>query len=264
MAFRIQLERSTKRKKNGTLLPLDSDARADAHLSRTRALLEDFETAGAVGAMGKADTTTSTPRMTLRERKKTEPWTPTATPRTTARVKSKPEPSTSIETLSIPGPSSGISAIDAIVDQLDSIHIKPAVTPAASQPQPKLRGLDKDSEEVRYSKTLAYMLRHGAEKERLPMRKDGYVRVVDMVSDRGVLLPARYDLTIFSNQTPAEPPKIEEPILAASPSPCRDECQAAICPVLWSRPIPHPTYISKERRRTFRQKRRTETRSRSE
>jgi 2'-phosphotransferase len=46
----------------------------------------------------------------------------------------------------------------------------------------KLRGLEKDDADVRYSKTLAYLLRHGAEKQGLPMRKDGYVRVIDIVS----------------------------------------------------------------------------------
>lgn len=46
----------------------------------------------------------------------------------------------------------------------------------------KLRGLEKDDADVRYSKTLAYLLRHGAEKQGLPMRQDGYVRVVDIVS----------------------------------------------------------------------------------
>lgn len=49
----------------------------------------------------------------------------------------------------------------------------------------KLRGLEKEAADVRYSKTLAYLLRHGAEKQGLPMRQDGYVRVVDIVSGSG-------------------------------------------------------------------------------
>lgn len=45
----------------------------------------------------------------------------------------------------------------------------------------KLRGLEKDSPEVRISKTLSWLLRHGAQDEGLVMRKDGYVKVVDLV-----------------------------------------------------------------------------------
>lgn len=45
----------------------------------------------------------------------------------------------------------------------------------------KLRGLEKDSPEVRLSKTLSWLLRHGAKSEGLSMRADGYVRVVDLV-----------------------------------------------------------------------------------
>ncbi len=44
----------------------------------------------------------------------------------------------------------------------------------------KLRGRDNDSPEVRTSKTISWLLRHGAENEGLPMRSDGYVRVTDM------------------------------------------------------------------------------------
>jgi 2'-phosphotransferase len=51
-----------------------------------------------------------------------------------------------------------------------------------SKPQSgKLRGLDKDSPEVKLSKTLSWLLRHGAQSERLPMREDGYVQVTDLV-----------------------------------------------------------------------------------
>jgi hypothetical protein len=163
------------------LLPLDSESRSDTHLSRTRALLEGFERAGVTGSETKLDMSpASTPRMTLRERKKTEPWTPTATPRNVGRSRGKTDATSPPDAPSSPVQMSNSSVVEDIVDQLDNMKIKPAL-PTTPQSQPKLRGLDKDSEEVRYSKTLAYMLRHGAEKERLPMRKDGYVRVVDMV-----------------------------------------------------------------------------------
>ena len=41
--------------------------------------------------------------------------------------------------------------------------------------------------EVRISKTLSYILRHGAKKEGLKLRPDGYVKVSDIV--RRFLLP---------------------------------------------------------------------------
>ena len=44
-----------------------------------------------------------------------------------------------------------------------------------------LRGRPNDSPEVRLSKTLSWILRHGAKSERLYMRPDGYVRVSDLV-----------------------------------------------------------------------------------
>jgi hypothetical protein len=44
-----------------------------------------------------------------------------------------------------------------------------------------LRGRSKDSPEVRLSKTLSWILRHGAKSEGLYMRPDGYVRVSDLV-----------------------------------------------------------------------------------
>ncbi|KAK0488610.1 KptA family-domain-containing protein [Armillaria novae-zelandiae] len=47
----------------------------------------------------------------------------------------------------------------------------------------KLRGLPQDSPEVRVSKTLSYILRHGAQKEEIPMRADGYVKVTDLLEN---------------------------------------------------------------------------------
>ena len=65
---------------------------------------------------------------------------------------------------------------------------------------PQLRGLPKDSVDVRLSKTLAYLLRHGAEKEGLPMRQDGYVKVQDLVSYRtnpSDISPFDHDLPLY-------------------------------------------------------------------
>lgn len=45
-----------------------------------------------------------------------------------------------------------------------------------------LRGQRHDSPEVQLSKTVSWLLRHGAKSEKLPMREDGYVRVRDLVS----------------------------------------------------------------------------------
>ncbi|KAI0272710.1 KptA family-domain-containing protein [Gloeopeniophorella convolvens] len=52
-----------------------------------------------------------------------------------------------------------------------------------------LRGLPKDSPEVRTSKTLSWVLRHGAKSEGLYMRPDGYVRVTDLVGFGQQLVP---------------------------------------------------------------------------
>ncbi|KAF8652158.1 hypothetical protein AX16_004515 [Volvariella volvacea WC 439] len=48
----------------------------------------------------------------------------------------------------------------------------------------KLRGLPKDSPEVRMSKTLSWILRHGAKSEGLAIRQDGYVRVAELLAHR--------------------------------------------------------------------------------
>ncbi|KAL1748145.1 KptA family-domain-containing protein [Schizophyllum fasciatum] len=47
----------------------------------------------------------------------------------------------------------------------------------------KLRGFEKDSPTVRLSKTLSYILRHGAQKEGIPIRADGYVKVDDLLKN---------------------------------------------------------------------------------
>ena len=50
-----------------------------------------------------------------------------------------------------------------------------------SDSRQRLRGHPKDEEGVRISKTLSWLLRHGAKQEGLAMRADGYVRVNDLV-----------------------------------------------------------------------------------
>ncbi|KIK62005.1 hypothetical protein GYMLUDRAFT_42438 [Collybiopsis luxurians FD-317 M1] len=47
----------------------------------------------------------------------------------------------------------------------------------------KLRGLPKDTPAVQLSKTLSWLLRHGAQSEGLAMRPDGYVRVADLLDN---------------------------------------------------------------------------------
>lgn len=49
------------------------------------------------------------------------------------------------------------------------------------QQSSKQRGLPRDSPQVRLSKTVSWLLRHGAASEGLSMRPDGYVKVTDLV-----------------------------------------------------------------------------------
>ena len=51
------------------------------------------------------------------------------------------------------------------------------------QPSAKLRGSPRDDPRTRLSKSLSYVLRHGAEKESIPMRPDGFVLVNDLVGE---------------------------------------------------------------------------------
>lgn len=52
---------------------------------------------------------------------------------------------------------------------------------AGRTPSNKLKGMPKDSLEVRLSKTVSWILRHGAMQEGLELRSDGYARVQDLV-----------------------------------------------------------------------------------
>ncbi|KAJ7672736.1 KptA family-domain-containing protein [Mycena rosella] len=55
--------------------------------------------------------------------------------------------------------------------------------PSGGNRSEKLRGLPKDSPEVRVSKTLSWILRHGAKSEGLAMRPDGFVKVTDLIAN---------------------------------------------------------------------------------
>lgn len=56
--------------------------------------------------------------------------------------------------------------------------------PMKKGPTPKLRGHPRDSPDARLSKSLSWLLRHGAEKAGLNIRQDGYARVSDVVSSQ--------------------------------------------------------------------------------
>ncbi|KAF8836951.1 hypothetical protein BDN67DRAFT_910139 [Paxillus ammoniavirescens] len=64
-------------------------------------------------------------------------------------------------------------------------------------PPPKQRGHPRDSPEVRLSKSLSWLLRHGAEKANLHIRQDGYAKVSDVLSNpmfRDVTFPNIQDI----------------------------------------------------------------------
>lgn len=59
-------------------------------------------------------------------------------------------------------------------------------------PSPKQRGHPRDSPQVRLSKSLSWLLRHGAMSSGLQMRPDGYARVSDVVRE------TEYDAYLFA------------------------------------------------------------------
>lgn len=58
----------------------------------------------------------------------------------------------------------------------------PALSEKPAKPARSARGRPSDDADTRHSKTLSYILRHGASKEGLTLRPDGFVRVSDLVS----------------------------------------------------------------------------------
>ena len=68
---------------------------------------------------------------------------------------------------------------------------------AAAKPQTPAARPKQDTPEVQLSKALAYILRHGAQKEHLHIRSDGYVRVDDILAR-----PKIQKITMFEDRTP--------------------------------------------------------------
>ncbi|GAA6018562.1 hypothetical protein JCM11491_006446 [Sporobolomyces phaffii] len=70
----------------------------------------------------------------------------------------------------------------AVSDSTSVAADAPAAPAANSSKPPKTaRGRPTDDPDTRWSKTLSYILRHGAAKESLTLREDGFVRVQDLL-----------------------------------------------------------------------------------
>lgn len=69
-----------------------------------------------------------------------------------------------------------------------------------NQQSGKLKGSPRDDPKTRISKTLSYVLRHGAEKEGITIRPDGFVLVNDLVG-KSLLLTRRYPQPILFTAT---------------------------------------------------------------
>lgn len=85
-----------------------------------------------------------------------------------------------------PAPSSSSSNIAAPVTSPPivgetSLPGNPTAQVAADSKKKASRRRQDDSPDVRNSKTLSYILRHGAAKEGLTMRPDGYIRLDKLV-----------------------------------------------------------------------------------
>ena len=91
----------------------------------------------------------------------------------------------------------------------------------------KLRGLPKDSHDVRVSKTLSWILRHGSQSEGLAMRKDGYVRVSDLVRS---LMCSHECFNPLILRKVACPPKNARAELRGFARDSKERCQGAIQP----------------------------------
>ena len=69
------------------------------------------------------------------------------------------------------------------------------------QSNSKLRGRREDPPDVRFSKILSYILRHGATKEGLKVRTDGFVRVDELVRSPSAERHHLRDLNRFCRST---------------------------------------------------------------
>lgn len=71
-------------------------------------------------------------------------------------------------------------------------YLRSIMDPARKQPKNvQKRGSPRNSPETRTSKTMSWILRHGALQEGVPMRGDGFVLVTDLV--RLLILSSLYE-----------------------------------------------------------------------
>ena len=103
-----------------------------------------------------------------------------------ALILSAPIPRSFFCTMSEPAP----APVELTTLSLSPTAPEPASSTSETKPTPtakpakSARGLKTDDPDTRHSKTLSYILRHGAAKESLNLRPDGFVRVADLVSSR--------------------------------------------------------------------------------
>lgn len=72
----------------------------------------------------------------------------------------------------------------------------------------RLRGLDRDPPDVRISKTLSWLLRHGAQSEGLQIRTDGYIKVDDLVR-RSLVSFSISNLSVLAAEPKIKSPKFD-------------------------------------------------------
>lgn len=97
-------------------------------------------------------------------------------------------------------------SLDPPAASLTATH-SPAAPPSSSSSKPPktARGRPTDDPDTRWSKTLSYILRHGAAKEGLKLREDGFVRVEELVGP----FPSRSSLAELTIGTQMKRPKLK-------------------------------------------------------
>ena len=79
-----------------------------------------------------------------------------------------------------------------------------------NSPSGKLKGNPRDGLNTRMSKTLSYVLRHGAEQEGIMIRPDGFVLVKDLVGESLPFIPIYSPFTLYRYTSQLAKPKFRE------------------------------------------------------